>query len=338
MTVMWLSLVILPAVVIELVLGVLMIIGAVQMLRVRSHGWAMVASFMALWPCSPTSLLGLPMGIWALIVLGRPNVKAAFQQIPPSPAPPSDSTPGAVSERHSGGSVFFAVALLLLIVVGLSLGPRLLLIIRESGTKVSSGVNVRADAAHPGDRTFPGEQWIDYGNVQYPGPQAPMVSDLLAERLQILSGQRSGVNQAFQKYHQGFHDLEARHARPKIVDTNGHQTTQIDPFSSDLSKLEEQFWKDLESTLTGQQLTRARRMIHLRAGQYAGGDAGFRIEIWRVGKIDPWYHWKVDYLELRTLPMRVVEPSTGPELPENYRRFWTEPPPEEALRNAEAVP
>lgn len=38
------------------------------------------AAILAMIPCvSPCCLLGLPLGIWALIVLLKPEVKAAFQ-------------------------------------------------------------------------------------------------------------------------------------------------------------------------------------------------------------------------------------------------------------------
>jgi len=77
------------------VTGVIMIIGAVKMMRLRSYSWAMTASVAALLPCTPAWLLGLIMGIWSLVVLSRPEVKAAFaaqaagaQRVAPSGARP----------------------------------------------------------------------------------------------------------------------------------------------------------------------------------------------------------------------------------------------------------
>ena len=63
----------------SLVIGILMIIGALKMMRLESHRWAVTASILALLPCSPVSLLGLVAGIWSLIVLNRPGVAAAFE-------------------------------------------------------------------------------------------------------------------------------------------------------------------------------------------------------------------------------------------------------------------
>jgi hypothetical protein len=65
--------------VIGLVFGILIVVGAVKMLRLKSHGFATVASVLALLPCGPAWLLGLPMGIWSLLVLSRRDVKAAFR-------------------------------------------------------------------------------------------------------------------------------------------------------------------------------------------------------------------------------------------------------------------
>ena len=66
-------------IVLELGIGVAIILGALKMMRLQSHGWALTASVLALLPCSPANLLGLAMGIWSLVVLNRPQVKAAFR-------------------------------------------------------------------------------------------------------------------------------------------------------------------------------------------------------------------------------------------------------------------
>jgi hypothetical protein len=60
-------------------IGIVMIIGAVKMMRLESHRWATTASVLALLPCSPVSLLGLAAGIWSLVVLNRPGIVAAFE-------------------------------------------------------------------------------------------------------------------------------------------------------------------------------------------------------------------------------------------------------------------
>ncbi len=60
--------------------------GAYQMLRLRSYAWALAAGILAIISCS---LLGLAMGIWALIVLSQADVKEAFGKNPSAPQSPA---------------------------------------------------------------------------------------------------------------------------------------------------------------------------------------------------------------------------------------------------------
>jgi hypothetical protein len=52
--------------------------GAIQLLRLRNYSVAMVASVVAMLPCQCCCLFGLPFGIWALVVLNKPEVKSHF--------------------------------------------------------------------------------------------------------------------------------------------------------------------------------------------------------------------------------------------------------------------
>jgi hypothetical protein len=54
------------------------VVGAALMLRLRAYAWAAAAAILALIPLSPVWVLGLPFGIWACIVLGRPEVTGGF--------------------------------------------------------------------------------------------------------------------------------------------------------------------------------------------------------------------------------------------------------------------
>jgi hypothetical protein len=65
--------------VLGLLVSVVLLIGALKMKSLRSYGMAMTASVLAMIPCtSPCCLLGLPFGIWALVVLMKADVKSAF--------------------------------------------------------------------------------------------------------------------------------------------------------------------------------------------------------------------------------------------------------------------
>ncbi len=53
--------------------------GALKMKSGESWTWGLAASILAMIPCvSPCCFLGLPIGIWAIVILNKPEVKAAF--------------------------------------------------------------------------------------------------------------------------------------------------------------------------------------------------------------------------------------------------------------------
>ena len=58
----------------------LVFVGALSLLRASSYGLAMTGSIIAVIPClSPCCILGIPFGIWALVVLNDESVKAGFR-------------------------------------------------------------------------------------------------------------------------------------------------------------------------------------------------------------------------------------------------------------------
>ena len=60
-------------------IAIFVIFAALRMLSLRSYPLCVVASILAMIPCiSPCCLLGLPIGIWALVILLSQDVKAAF--------------------------------------------------------------------------------------------------------------------------------------------------------------------------------------------------------------------------------------------------------------------
>jgi hypothetical protein len=54
------------------------LLGAWKMMRAESYGMAMTASILSLLPCTACCVLGLPFGIWGLVVLNDSDVKACF--------------------------------------------------------------------------------------------------------------------------------------------------------------------------------------------------------------------------------------------------------------------
>lgn len=59
--------------------SILMILGGRKMRRLETYGLAMMAGICALLPTGPAWIFSMPVGIWALIVLAGPEVRAGFR-------------------------------------------------------------------------------------------------------------------------------------------------------------------------------------------------------------------------------------------------------------------
>ena len=67
--------------VITLLLSGLTFFGALKMKNLENFGLSMAASIIAIIPCfGPCCCLGIPVGIWALVVINKPEVKSAFRK------------------------------------------------------------------------------------------------------------------------------------------------------------------------------------------------------------------------------------------------------------------
>jgi hypothetical protein len=63
-----------------LAVSIVILVGAMKMQSLRSYNFAFTAALLAVVPClTPCCFLGLPLGIWALVVLNKPEVKAQFK-------------------------------------------------------------------------------------------------------------------------------------------------------------------------------------------------------------------------------------------------------------------
>jgi tRNA A-37 threonylcarbamoyl transferase component Bud32 len=103
-------------------LALVLVVGAVKMMRSQSYSFVVLASMWATVPWSPACLVGLPFGIWALLVLRRPEEQKAFRlaalsspvapprpalDLPPQPRPPTGPVRGRLrSFLHSLRSIF----------------------------------------------------------------------------------------------------------------------------------------------------------------------------------------------------------------------------------------
>ncbi len=65
---------------IEILAAAFIIYAALKMKDLQQWGFAVAASILAMLPCiSPCCIIGLPIGIWSLVVLMRPDVKDSFR-------------------------------------------------------------------------------------------------------------------------------------------------------------------------------------------------------------------------------------------------------------------
>ena len=61
--------------------AILVIVAAVKMKKLNNHALAMAGAIVIMVPClSPCCLFGIPVGIWALMTLNDPDVRAAFDR------------------------------------------------------------------------------------------------------------------------------------------------------------------------------------------------------------------------------------------------------------------
>ena len=91
--------------------ALLILFGAFQMLQLRSYAWSIAAAILSIVICS---LIGLPIGIWALIVLARQDVRETFANAARSGLPRINPWPWAL------GAVLVA-GLVMVIALGLKL-------------------------------------------------------------------------------------------------------------------------------------------------------------------------------------------------------------------------
>jgi hypothetical protein len=71
------------AIIVSTIIGVavsgLILYGGMQMKKLQSQGLVMGSAIAAMIPCvSPCCFVGIPVGIWALVVLNKPEVKSHF--------------------------------------------------------------------------------------------------------------------------------------------------------------------------------------------------------------------------------------------------------------------
>ncbi len=62
-------------------MGAVVLLGALKLKKLESYGFSLAASILAMLPCSTSCccLIGIPIGIWALVVINKPEIKSQFK-------------------------------------------------------------------------------------------------------------------------------------------------------------------------------------------------------------------------------------------------------------------
>ena len=90
--------------VIGLVLSAVMVYAGMQMRKLQSWGVCMAGTICAMLPCTSCCLLGLPIGIWVILVLIDGDVKRAFETGYSPPTAGFEPPPGGYGPPPGGYS------------------------------------------------------------------------------------------------------------------------------------------------------------------------------------------------------------------------------------------
>ena len=109
--------------------SVLILWGAIRMMQLRNRALSIAAAILAM-IAAPGSIIGLPMGIWALVVLCRREVTEAFRNKSDAQwtSPPQTSGDATMSQRDQSRQAVKAPAIGLLVAAGINLAVFLLLV------------------------------------------------------------------------------------------------------------------------------------------------------------------------------------------------------------------
>jgi hypothetical protein len=326
-----------------LAIPAIIVVGAISMLRLRSYGWAIAAGVLALSPIpsGPCWLIGLPIGVWSLVILSRPEVKAAFGKHRALKRAKIDSAfddHAAQVKPTSFPHVGLALAIICVVLAPFLLwwfaswGPPPV-IRSQSAAPTAKGVPL---APTPPPLPTPSAGWIM-------GKDGPTLTDPFAQfGLRLKPWQIKEANKALQTIYQEYLAVEAQHTTRHTND-RGHLVVEIKPFPGPIENLEDRLWTKIDAIFDVDQQSIARLNLRLdppdperfigstpflhprdagmpasdlgRPGFFGWGKRGVRIELWRVGS---WYHWKFETPSVKTS-------SRAAQLPEVYRRFWREP-------------
>jgi serine/threonine protein kinase len=336
-----------------LIIGI-MVAGARRMARLESYELAIVAIILAMVPIPYHFLVGVPVGIWALRVLRRPEVQAAFAaNLRRRGAPRREEPPPAKPIRGRLRSMLGSVR-------SLFFGSRVetgASVVEEAAQPAAPRPSARAPSpAGPADASPPAEEaskprWATPGMVlmiiwllgilalaavafvassgiskhessQAPSREAPVpgVDPQLAAKLRLDSGTARQLNRILRDGYEDYLALEGQHAHLEDDDPKRLVVT-IAPFPQELDLLEQRVLRNLNQLLSTEQNNRLRAHLPLRGGLFPFGQAEARLLFQREEPPKEGFSWSVSSAP-GSLPRTIL----GEKLPEQYERFWMKHP------------
>jgi hypothetical protein len=316
-----------------------MIGGAVKMAKLESYGWVITAIILAMLPFSYHWLIGLPVGIWAAVIMSRPEVKAAFalnlrkssqawQNAGASRFQPHKPTGPIMRMLHSAltfivhrprpagsgsapvsrpsapprriGFPGWVVAVVLGVAVFVGCGVGLLVIVEGvfwGRGEVTGHMGMGSNTTNP--------------------PLAFYRGDMRS--IGINSGQWDQINDILRAADREYLKLEGQNTE-HVIENDKHIIT-VAAFPEELKNLEERVWKQIEAVVGKYDqftLERCRQLLPLRGGLFPLGKERTIIEIkHQFNKGEFW--WRVP-----SAPGAQTRWFHGPQLPQEYARFWDE--------------
>jgi len=293
--------------------AIFIILAGRSMLRLSSYGLAITGAVVALLPCIAAPLIGLIFGIWALIVLNRSSVRAAFGSV-----------------RSGGGSSVGKVILIILLVMFL-LGGLLLAIlaffipvmaashrVQQNATESIVAVGHEPGFVPPVAQRIAG---LDFpqgqpGFVDYT-PAGPVLSDTCIETLG-LQAIRPQLDAVLATAWTDYAAVESQHSQIARSGNVLHAT--IEPFRPQAEQFLRQLWKDLDRVLSEPQRIIARGELPLNAmfGRLGFGEHALTLNII---KRDNMFEYKIEYGSSTRGP-RGSASGSRPDLPPEFQYLW----------------
>lgn len=296
---------------VQFVVAMVILIGAARMRRLQSYGLAMTAAIVAILP-TPTLvvwLLGLPIGIWALAVLCRSEVRAGFGVARPAPSDRGRKATSVVAVAITiiAGMLFIPMLLLCGLFFGYTTVSKAPTVASYKNYSPEMGATKTTESKPAAPEAI---EWID---------GQPRLSRSIPQfaGFPLDEGQVAAINKALVEAHTDYLKIEKDHTRRTINDL-GHQIVTVTPFPKELTRLEDSFWTKVDEVVTDDSSRGALRQQLTLGTLFPFGQTDYSIEIWKVGT---WYSFSYPQFGSGQQPSKV------PELPANIKRFWH--PPEE---------